>query len=1576
MSIQVSNTKVRIDGDSRFVLRDGSEKEGNILVSDAEGNATWKSGRGLVGQDRYIGEPYGGGTVVGIWRENGEEKVLIASHITPPVYSPGFGGPYNFETASGPWGMTSQYQGTMSYYKFGCFSPGDGSFNTYKAYEAAKEFGFTLFYGIAFYYNYPKVLSDYFNNPGLSHSGYADWYVPSVQEMKMVMDNAFVFQRSQQLNYSPYRNQFQLDPFPDDFGAGLSRNIFWTSTEPDNWDEGIYATFYAYAYDVRLDKFFLKPKWEPAAILLVRTEVTKGWLKYKDYYTTTTVGYGGFQRNLYMKNTPLTARVTLCLDATDKLSYNDATRPNRWTDVVTAGLTSSRSFFINSSRYSSNFGGYFSFTRGASGNTGTDFYGTIFGLRTIYADNDPLSSIKTHHISMELWFRPRKPTDATTSWFYRLVSFPSASFLRDSVYSNPGISVNFNGASAQINVHGVIQFTYVYATVQTADILDKWTHLVVSAPLNEELSQINTQIWLNGKSVTALIVISLGNNSSFDLGFGVGQMATSQGSLGGLGEMYGPLIGNFRLGGNQEIELFEPGFDIPKPYQPGSFFHGDISLFRTFDRLMVISDVTALYNDKVKLYQETSQGTHVIDQSPGPGTFSVLQPLQLVLPGKKNLHVLRSTANGTASWVEKNYLFYRADNRREIGDYYGGGIIVNISNYPANVYTYTIMSMDDIRGPYLGTFSYGKETGIQPYGVTKSNRFFIESYNLQSELAYYQQGGPLPTGGNAPNQFYPHQYLISDETSSIVYDPLYDAYMHLGYYPTSPTSYGPLYNQLLVQPGYSDQRAIRYNAIGSLVGTQIMGVAYMSNNRNSFRATWQHRNVGYMWNSGVQVSTLATSMWDGVANTNQIMKFSNPTWSAAAATRLFSVDQVRGSQGFTDWYLPAIYELEQAFKNLVAASGKTRHTPGVRRGSNNNIDPYQIVHTPTNLAGTYWSSTEKTNQDAYYYNFGGLKDINLEAWPGMGINSGKTGINVGTKNERRFVRAFRKVSILANFKRWGEPSPNDEPALDWYVEPNDEKNWTPYPGLKKNAVFNVDTDRPPSYNGRFLGWSSTIYNRQNGVLGTPSTGTVLQGVTWSATEVALYFNGTWSAPGVTFKRDSYIEFNGPYNITLGSPWVASDIIEVWCKPTHEVSSITTARGIVCTHGFSVDSSDPAYFDRVYAGYNLSLTQNDGSDTYNVVLEYGNNLGAGAANRMSLTSASRPVIKDRWNHIVAEFSNLNKVVTAVKVWVNGKSVAQTTFMLAGGVNTSSGFSMTGYAQQVENNASGKVLIGCLWVGAKYVFEGWIGKVRTYVAPPYTNGITDNEVSNNYQKDRVRYNAPSPITYLVAQSGLRLHLDAGSYAGGGIWNDLSGNFNQSSGQTRVYAPIAPTFVSVTKSAGYFTMASNYFVVPGNSALANFNSGITIIVIADFGAADAAERLVDFGNGQGFDNIIFSRLGNSNNLVYQVFNGSQTLLLSAPLVNGVIPNQWGFYGVRSSSTSTKLFNQFTSVTYNTSDLPADVTRNSSFIGKSNWAGDANFSGRLAVVAVWNRALTDREIDDFYRHYKDRYNFGFTGA
>ena len=147
----------------------------------------------------------------------------------------------------------------------------------------------------------------------------------------------------------------------------------------------------------------------------------------------------------------------------------------------------------------------------------------------------------------------------------------------------------------------------------------------------------------------------------------------------------------------------------------------------------------------------------------------------------------------------------------------------------------------------------------------------------------------------------------------------------------------------------------------------------------------------------------------------------------------------------------------------------------------------------------------------------------------------------------------------------------------------------------------------------------------------------------------------------------------------------------------------------------------------------------------------------------------------------------------------------------------------------------------------------------------------------------------------------------------------------------------------------------------------------MIADFGNADAAERLIDFGNGQGSNNILFGRIGTGNNLMYQIYNGS-TLTLNTQLTNGVIPNRWGFYGVRNSSTSTKVFNQFSSSTTNTTNLPTNVARGSNFIGKSNWVGDANFSGKLAVVAVWKRALTDREIDDFYNFYKSRYDFSFT--
>lgn len=1596
MSIQISNNKLRIDGDSKFVLRDGTQQPGRILVSDSEGNASWKSGRSLVGNDRYIGEIYGGGVVVGIWRDSNEEKILIVypRNVSGYLYNSSNG--YGISAPSIPWAQRPFVNITQmtqelaeDTYQIGAWSSSDGAYNNMMVYKYIAQTNGRKFSGISQFYNFPTLL--HLAIPSLHSNklnGYSDWYVPSLQEMKMITDNAIVIERS-------YGEKYRFLG-PKDEAFGEDRQFIWTSTE--KLDYNAYDEHFserAWAYDKRSNKMVARTKTLNAEVILVRTETTN-WIQSPQKETLTPVGNSiilGTNLSTQINKTPFTAMVTMCLDATDKLSYNDSRMPNRWTDTVTYGLTSSRSFYVNPGIYNSAFGGYFSFTA-LGNNSGNTVEGSILNPSSMRDNNASLAAVVNpvypnlhdripEHITMEFWTRPRKPSYIGNYTMYNLtlVSFP----VWNAPNTNPNIAFRFDETEMEVNITIINNTAGAKSYIlPIAQVLNKWIHLVVSACHNDDTTaqEDNVVVWVNGQRLTANSNLNgwQGDSSPFDLGF----RTATVGSFADLPDHVGTLVGKFTLGANQNSEnpYNWTGFDQPSPeILEGSYYNGDIALFRTFDRLLTNSETNDLYNSRKDLYNDTNAGTtHAIDQGPGPGTFSVVQKMQLVLPGRKNMKVLRSTANGTASWVEKNYLFYRPDNKREIGEYYGGGIIVAVNNYPANVYNYTIMSLDDVAGPYLGTFSFGKPT---PTTQTKNN-FIIDGWDLADELTYFQTGGG--TVPNAPNSAYP---LFDLYRQSWVYDPNNDSYFGLGLYPWEKENY----NDIPFGSWNYGIRAIRYqNGVTTISGMQEdQNLATPGDLNSTFRrqvrSTWMHRNIGYRWR-GYDTTSIsgAMSMYDGVANTNAIFALGGPTWSAAAACRLFSVDGFAGSQGFNDWYLPAIYELELAFKNILAISSKSPRTAGVVEFTDS--VPQSYTHgRPLGLGGTYWSSTDY-NTSAWAYTFGnniGYQATNVGT-PPVGNSTGgwpeMTGAIKASKDKRFFVRAFRKVSILANYKTWGEPSPNDEPVADWYVDPFDEKNWTPYTGLKKGAIFNIDTDRPPSYDGRFNGWSSVIYNRQNGVLGTPSTGTVLQGVTWSSTEVALYFNGTWSSPGTLFKRNSYIEFNGPLFTNIPS----TTVIEAWVKPTHEVSSITSTRGIVCTHGFSVDDTDPIYASRVYAGYAVSLSANDGSDTYAVVFEYGNGAGGGSEHRKSYLSASRPVIKDKWNHIVVRYThNTLDKVSAVYLWVNGKRVGYHIISLGTpGVYYTSGLWSTGSAEMVAPLNIGvqvpntKMLIGCHWVGAKYVFEGWIGKVRVYAAG--NSVITDEEVSNNYEKDRVRYDAAKPVTYPVAVTvsytgaDLVLHLDSSSYLGLGIWGDLSGNFNESAlSQTRVNSNSTPTFTSVANRAGFLTMTSNWFNVPINSVLSNFNAGITIIVIADFGNADAAERLIDFGNGQGANNILFGRIGTGNNLMYQIYNGS-TLTLSAPFANGVIPNRWGFYGVRNSSTSTKVFNQFSSITYNTTDLPTNVARGSNFIGKSNWVGDATFSGKLAVVAVWKRALTDREIDDFYNFYKSRYDFSYT--
>jgi hypothetical protein len=224
-------------------------------------------------------------------------------------------------------------------------------------------------------------------------------------------------------------------------------------------------------------------------------------------------------------------------------------------------------------------------------------------------------------------------------------------------------------------------------------------------------------------------------------------------------------------------------------------------------------------------------------------------------------------------------------------------------------------------------------------------------------------------------------------------------------------------------------------------------------------------------------------------------------------------------------------------------------------------------------------------------------------------------------------------------------------------------------------------------------------------------------------------------------------------------------------------------------------------------------------------------------------------------------------------------------------------------------------------------------------------------------------PELGTPLPSGDKLMFFLDAANYSGSGsVWPD--------SGGPRRNATLVnePTWSS--ENGGRFQfLEPQYASLP--SMTVDYSAGITIMAFVYFGAGGDGsnwERIIDFGNGQANDNIILSRDGTSNTLTFQIYDGSLPALRES-LINGVINDGWGFYAARFDGTSYKVQNHLTSMVGQIQPFQATSVISSNFIGKSNWANDAYFERYMGIVAVYNTALSDADITQFYDLFKERY-------
>jgi hypothetical protein len=152
------------------------------------------------------------------------------------------------------------------------------------------------------------------------------------------------------------------------------------------------------------------------------------------------------------------------------------------------------------------------------------------------------------------------------------------------------------------------------------------------------------------------------------------------------------------------------------------------------------------------------------------------------------------------------------------------------------------------------------------------------------------------------------------------------------------------------------------------------------------------------WKTSNTTTAGTTSSFDGAANTANMSGGAHP---AADFCTGLSIG------GYSDWYLPARYELDIAYENLKPTTDSNNTSWGINPYSvpertvnrtagdpaQTSVSAFQSTGSEPFVADRHWSSTENSSTDAWLLDFlNGFQSVNA-------------------KSSLRRVRAFRKLAL-------------------------------------------------------------------------------------------------------------------------------------------------------------------------------------------------------------------------------------------------------------------------------------------------------------------------------------------------------------------------------------------------------------------------------------------------------------------------------------------------------------------------------------------------------------------------------------
>jgi hypothetical protein len=155
--------------------------------------------------------------------------------------------------------------------------------------------------------------------------------------------------------------------------------------------------------------------------------------------------------------------------------------------------------------------------------------------------------------------------------------------------------------------------------------------------------------------------------------------------------------------------------------------------------------------------------------------------------------------------------------------------------------------------------------------------------------------------------------------------------------------------------------------------------------------------------------------------------------------------------------------------------------------------------------------------------------------------------------------------------------------------------------------------------------------------------------------------------------------------------------------------------------------------------------------------------------------------------------------------------------------------------------------------------------------------------------------------------------------------------------------------------FDGTDDYVDLP--DGFSDFSAGMSISVWSNPTTAANWARFIDFGNGAGGVNILFTRNGVSNTLRFDTNDGT------VDAENAFTQNEWQYFVVTMTEAgAVTIYKNGLPVQTGTVGLPEVVTRTLNYIGESNWSSDAFYAGMMDDLRIYNYAITADQIADLY--------------